>query len=548
MSIAGTSLGTNANAGPAGVIGLPPVAASGLTSEKSVWASISLKERVEWVARFRQLVAFHQPRLCELICEETRKPAHEALLTDVAPLLATCKWIEKNAGRLLRDRELSDAPFWMGGIRMIERRVAMGKVGIIATWNYPVQLLGIQLVHALVTGNTVVVKPSERTPKTQTRLLEIAMEAGLPMNTLSWVGATREAGQNMLLTQRFDHVIFTGSTEIGQKVAAQLAKTFTPATLELSGRDSVIVLEDANVKQAARAVWAAMNVNAGQTCMGPRRVLVLDKAYDKFCEYMAKLAATAKAVDLIDEKSATLCKELTSKAIAKGAWDAAMLHGDKAQSRHVEGDGTVADEMISRRFRPTALLHCQVGMEVVEGRHFGPLVAIVRCVNLEDALNIHRRCDQHLTTSVFTRDVRVGQLLADRLGATNVMVNDIIMPSCHPAASIGGRGASGVGYSRGEEGLLGLTRPLYVSSSKAAIAKMVKPPPAWQLKFLSKFLRWWYGAGDVPAMMAARMQAASEVIGVPVNMSPDRGLPLVDEPSGPKPIVHSSTGFSAKAG
>jgi hypothetical protein len=108
MSIAGTSLGTNANAGPAGVIGLPPVAASGLTSEKSVWASISLKERVEWVARFRQLVAFHQPRLCELICEETRKPAHEALLTDVAPLLATCKWIEKNAGRLLRDRELSD--------------------------------------------------------------------------------------------------------------------------------------------------------------------------------------------------------------------------------------------------------------------------------------------------------------------------------------------------------------------------------------------------------------------------------------------------------
>ncbi len=547
MSIAGTNLGSGAIPGTAGAIGLMPAPAVA-TIEKSVWASMPLGERLEWVARFRQLVAFHQPRLCELICEETKKPAHEALLTDVAPLLAACKWMESNAARLLRDRELSDAPFWMSGTRMIERRVPVGKVGIIATWNYPVQLLGIQLVHALAAGNTVVVKPSERTPRTQTRLLEIAMEAGLPMNTLTWVGATREAGQNMLSTQRFDHVIFTGSTETGQKVAQQLAKTFTPGTLELSGRDSVFVLEDANVKQAAKAVWAAVNVNAGQTCMGPRRVLVLDKAYDKFCEHLAKFAATAKAVDLIDEKSATLCKELTSRAIAKGAWDAAMVHGDKAQPRHVEGDGTVADEMISRRFRPTALLHCQAGMDVVEGRHFGPLVAIVRCVNLEDALNIHRRCDQHLTASVFTRDVRSGQLLADRLGATNVMINDIIMPSCHPAAAIGGRGPSGVGFSRGEEGLLGLTRPMYVSVGKAGIAKMIKPLPAWQLNFLSKFLRWWYGAGKVPGMMAARAQAASEVNGVPVLLAPDRELPLVDEPNGGKPIVHSNQAFSAKAG
>ena len=105
-----------------------------------------------------------------------------------------------------------------------------------------------------------------------------------------------------------------------------------------------------------------------------------------------------------------------------------------------------------------------------------------------------------------------------------------------------------MGVSRGEEGLLGLTRPMYVSTSKAGIAKMVKAPPAWQVNFLSKFLRWWYGAGKVPGMMAARMQAASEVNGVPVLLAPDRDLPLVDEPSGSKPIVHSAPGVSAKAG
>ncbi|HLP82883.1 MAG TPA: aldehyde dehydrogenase family protein, partial [Phycisphaerales bacterium] len=126
MSMAGTTLAGGASPGTAGAIGLVPAAVAN-GHEKSVWASMPLSERLEWVARFRQLVAFHQPRLCELICEETKKPAHEALLTDVAPLLATCKWMEKNAERLLRDRELSDAPFWMSGIRMVERRVPVGK-------------------------------------------------------------------------------------------------------------------------------------------------------------------------------------------------------------------------------------------------------------------------------------------------------------------------------------------------------------------------------------------------------------------------------------
>jgi delta 1-pyrroline-5-carboxylate dehydrogenase len=187
-------------------------------------------------------------------------------------------------------------------------------------------------------------------------------------------------------------------------------------------------------------------------------------------------------------------------------------------------------------------------MEVVEGKHFGPLVAIVRCANLEEALNIHRRCDQHLTASVFTRDVRSGQMLADRLGATNVMINDIIMPTCHPAVGIGGRGASGVGVSRGEEGLLGLTRPLFVSSSKAGIAKMAKPLPGWQVNFLSKFVRWWYGAGQVPKMMAHRQQQASQVNGVPVMLAPNREIPVLDEAGPSKPIVHSEQAFRAKAG
>jgi acyl-CoA reductase-like NAD-dependent aldehyde dehydrogenase len=476
-------------------IPLSPATASVAPSDRAVWGVLPLSDRLAWLRRFRCLVAAHQQELCQLMEDEVRKPLHEGLLTDVAPLLATCTWLEKHGPRLLREREMADGPFWLAGTRVVERRLPLGRVGIIATWNYPVQLLGIQLVHALLAGNTVVVKPSEKSPRTQQRLLELAVEARLPHGTLVWVGSAREAGAIMLATQKFDHVVFTGSTEVGQRVATMLAKTMTPATLELSGRDSAFVLEDADVKHAARALWAATCVNAGQTCMGPRRALVHAKVYDAFVKQLSKLAAQAKVLDLIDEPAAARCRELVTKAIAAGARDAGVAS---------EGAGPLGSKDIwndlpqQRRFRPMALLHCTPTMEVVEGRHFGPLLAVVRVASVDEALSIHKSCDQHLSVSIFTRDHAAAQQLAPQLGATSVMINDAIMPTCHPAASIGGRGPSGQGLSRGEEGLLGMTRPIYISTSTKGIAAMHKPLPTYQVKFLAKFLRWWYGGHKAP--------------------------------------------------
>lgn len=500
-----------------------------------VWASVPLSERLGWLTRFRRLVAAHQQELCQLMEDEVRKPLHEGLMADVVALLAHCKWLEKHAERLLRERVLGDAPFWMAGTRVVERRVPLGRVGIIATWNYPVQLLGIQLIQALVAGNSVVVKPSERAPRTQQRLLELAVRAGLPHGTLVWVGSAREAGANMLATQRFDHVIFTGSTEVGQRIAQTLAKTLTPCTLELSGRDSVLVLEDADPKRAAKAVWAAVKMNAGQTCMGPRRVLVHAKVYDAFARHMAKLAGEAQPTDLIDEASAQKCRELVVRAVSSGARDAGA-----AESGPLGSSDILQDLPSQRRFKPTVLLHCTPGMDVVEGRHFGPLCAVVRVAALEEALEIHRRCDQHLTCAVFTKNPRAVLDMADRLGATNVMINDIILPASHPAASIGGRGPSGAGLSRGEEGLLGLTRAIYVSTSRGGIAQLVKTPTPWQTRMLARFLRWWYEGHRAPPPPKPVSLPRSAAGVAPADEGP---LPLADE--GPQhPTVHRDRLFS----
>ncbi len=503
------------------------------------WEVMDLRQRLRWVARFRAGVALHREQLCKLMEEEVAKPFAEALLTDVAPLMAACKWVEKRAPRVLGPRRVGGTPFWMKA-KVRELRAPLGKVAIIATWNYPVQLLGIQLVHALVAGNRVVVKPSERAPRTQVRLLEIAIEAGLPPGTLEWTGHSREAGATMLATRSFDHVVFTGSSEVGVRIAATLAKGLTPTTLELSGRDSAFVLADADPKKAARCLWAATTLNGGQTCMAPRRVLVVGDVYDKLVAGLAKLAGKAQPRALIDERAANTCKELVAKALGRGARDLG-LHGSEpaALASNVPG------ETVDRFFRPTVLAPCEPTMEVVQGRHFGPLLAVVRCFNIEEALRIHGQCDQHLVACVFTRDRSVGELLGKRLGLTTVLINDCIMPTGHPGVSIGGSGLSGMGVSRGEEGLRSMTRVSHIATGKHGIAQLSKPIPMWQMGWLSKMLGWWYGAGKAHTLPKAGeaggpapQAAAAPTLG---RAGEGASLPLAPAAEGAAPaIVHST--------
>ena len=137
----------------------------------------------------------------------------------------------------------------------------LGRVLVIATWNYPVQLLGIQLVQAVLAGNRVVVKPSERAPKTQARLIALAVEAAEAVPSMRGViesrPATRGEGQRLVAEEQFDHVIFIGSTAVGRAIAEVCAARLIPTTLELSGSDSAIVFADADARAAARAGAAA---------------------------------------------------------------------------------------------------------------------------------------------------------------------------------------------------------------------------------------------------------------------------------------------------
>lgn len=464
-----------------------------------------LDARLSWLRRFRDAVRMRHLDLCALASEEVGKPHFEALTSDIMSLVAACNWHLRNGRSLLRPRRVGGGGLFGLGHRVDRHRLPVGRVLIIATWNYPVQLLGIQLVQAVLAGNRVVVKPSERAPRTQALLVSLAIEAAQESGMRDAIevrSASREEGRRVLAEESFDHVVFTGSTAVGRAIAEVCAARLIPSTLELSGSDSAIVLADADARAAARAVFMGFTVNAGQTCMAPRRALVMRAAAAAFIDELARLVAGARRLTLVDAEAARLTHEAAAAAIRAGG-------------RSITG---ALEPHADRALRPIAVLDCPEDSALFLGRHFGPALA-VRIVDAEDeAFAMHARAGQYLATSVWTR--RPSAELAARVqacGSSLVHFNAVLLPSAHPGVTISGHGASGWGASRGASGLLALTREVAVTRTSRFLAVPLDEPPAKVQSSLSKFIAWPLRAAaprrPLPASQSTSPQTSS---GTPV--------------------------------
>lgn len=440
-----------------------------------------LPQRLAWVRRFRLEIAQRRHELCRLAAEEVGKTEWEAFTGDVMPLLAACRWHERRARGLLGPLKTPGKAWWQLGQRSTIERTPIGRIALIATWNYPVQLLGIQLVQALVAGssdrsNRVTVKPSERCPKTQALLLDLAERSRPAPGALTVAPATREAGAELIDSGRFDHVVFTGSTDVGRRIAESLAPTLTTSTLELSGRDSAFVLEGADPRIAARSIWYAVTLNAGQTCMAPKRALVDHRIYGPFLRELGRAVAGAQPVRLIDEHAAEVMHRQAEAAIAAGA---------RSLTGHLEPP-------VGSTVRPVALTDCTRSMDAVAGRNFAPLLAIVPVTDTAEALAIHNDCDQHLATSIYGSPA-AAELLCAQLASGIVTINDTVLPAAHPGGAVTGTGASGWGPSQGKEGLLAMTRLSQRSRTSTLIRTPLDPPAPHLQRSMTGFVSRRYG-------------------------------------------------------
>jgi aldehyde dehydrogenase (NAD+) len=452
-----------------------------------------LEPRLAWLRRFRDGVRVHHRELCALASQEVGKTPFEAMSADILPLLASCRWHLRNARRILAARRVGGGGMLGFGHRVERHRLPVGRVLVIATWNYPVQLLGIQLVQAIVAGNKVVVKPSERAPRTQARLLELAIEATRVDSDMEGAievrAATREEGRRVLAEERFDHVVFTGSTAVGRAIAECCASRLIPSTLELSGADSAIVLADADPVKAARAVFMGFTANAGQTCMAPRRALVSRACIGAFTDELARLVAGAPRATLVDADAARACATVAEAAVRAGG-------------RSISG---ALEPCEGRSMRPIAVLDCPTESELFLGRHFGPALAVHAFDALEEAFALHALAGQYLATSIWTRRPRADLAARARAcGSSLVHFNSVLLPSAHPAVSLSGHGPSGWGVSRGEAGLVALTREVTVTRTSRFIEVPREEPSAKAQSFLSRFLAWPLRAAAPPEGDASR--------------------------------------------
>jgi acyl-CoA reductase-like NAD-dependent aldehyde dehydrogenase len=403
------------------------------------WATTPLRGRLALVRRLRHLIATNATRLAEAVQASRHNPLAECLAGEVLPLADACRFLEREAARLLRTRRLGSAgrPSWLTGVRAEVRREPHGIILIIGPFNYPLLLLGVQAVQAIVAGNSVLLKPGVGGTLAAEAFVQLCQEAGFDSRLVQLLPESTEAAIEAI-EGGIDKVILTGSAETGERVLQSLAPRLIPATLELSGCDAAFVRPDADLDLVVRALRFALVWNWGVTCIAPHRIFVLKEIAPGF---ESRLLAVLRVMPQdpgrwkLDAKVDALVRD----AISRGA-------------RPLSGLGAGPD----RESGPTVLAEACVSMPLLREDVFAPLLALVPVSGDDDALAAAEQCPYALGATVFGEE-RQAQAFAKRVRAGVVVINDVIVPTADPRLPFGGRGRSGFGVTRGAEGLLEMT-------------------------------------------------------------------------------------------
>lgn len=411
-----------------------PRIAAALRKAQREWEARGAKGRAKVLARYAVWLGDHRDEIEELLIAETGKSMVDAK-AEVPLATLIISYVVKTMEQALAP-DTRPAPMPMLAIKKITVHYRPRPVvGVIAPWNYPVANALMDAIGALAAGCAVLLKPSERTPLTAELLLRGWLDSGAP-EVLALAQGAREVSEAVI--DNSDFIQFTGSTPTGRKVMERAARRLTPVSLELGGKDPMIVLEDADVELAANAaVWGAM-FNAGQTCVSVERVYVLESIYDAFVE------ATVKAVNnlkvgagegthfgaLIDESQLAITERHVDEALAAGA---RALTGGKRPA----GPGSF--------YPPTVLVDVDHSMACMTEETFGPTLPIMKVATVGEAVRLANDSPYGLSATVFSGDLKRAKDVALQLDCGAVNINDVLANLMCTTAPMGGWKSSGIG-------------------------------------------------------------------------------------------------------
>jgi coniferyl-aldehyde dehydrogenase len=407
-----------------------------------------------------------------------RRSRHESLLSDTFTVLKEIDYTRRHLRGWMRPkRALADWLFWPAHTEV--RYQPLGVVGIIAPWNYPVNLALKPLVAAIAAGNHVMLKPSEHTPRTSD-LLKKLLEEVFPADRVAVVlGGPDVAGAFAALP--FDHLFFTGSTAVGRKVMAAAAPNLTPVTLELGGKSPAIVAPDYPLATAVDRIAAGKFLNAGQTCIAPDYVLLPKASIPAFVEEMRNYVAQRYA-DLAANPD-------YSSIVSAGQYSRLKGYLDQAHAAGAKIIELAAGDAGKRVLPPTLVLDAREDLALMQDEIFGPILPLVGVDSVDAAIDYVNARPRPLALYHFDHDKARTRRVLERTVAGGVSVNDTVMHFAQSALPFGGVGPSGMGAYHGRAGFLALSKAKPVLyQARWTSMKLMRPPYRGMADFIVRFL------------------------------------------------------------
>jgi betaine-aldehyde dehydrogenase len=440
----GSVLAAVDEAGPADVA--RAVAAARAAFDSSPWPATPVRDRAALLDRVAGLLVRDRGEIARLETLDTGKTLTESL-QDVSDVVAVFRYYadlaDKEPGRLV------DA----GNPAVISRIVVepVGVCALITPWNYPLLQLSWKVAPALAAGNTVVIKPSEVTPMTSIRLVELIEEAGVPGGVVNLVtGSGRTVGAALVEDSRVDMVSFTGGLDTGRSILRAAAATVKKVAVELGGKNPNIVFADTDLETVVDNALTAVFLHSGQVCSAGARLIVEEPVHDAV---VAALAERAERIVLGNGlKPGTECGPLVSAA--QLARTERYVAGALAEGARLAAGGRRPDDAELRDgffYRPTVLADCTRAMTVVREETFGPILTVERFTSEEEAVALGNDTDFGLAGAVWTGDTARAERVARALRAGTVWINDF--GPYVPQAEWGGYKRSGNGRELGPSGL-----------------------------------------------------------------------------------------------
>lgn len=399
------------------------------------WKASGYDQRRTALAAIADRIDEENEALARLLTLEQGKP----LAAAQAEVAGTAAFFRHFSTVDMADEVLVDEP----GQRVEVRHVPLGVVGAIVPWNYPLQLMAFKVPVALLTGNTVVLKPAATTPLATLKFAELVADL-LPPGVLNVIADANDLGAAMSSHTGIDKISFTGSTETGRRVMAGAAPTLKRLTLELGGNDAAIVLDDIDIDRIAPALFASAFANSGQVCIAIKRLYVHEAIYDQVCDRLAALANEAVVGDGLEQ--GTQFGPIQNKMQYDRVRD--LIEDARAQGSIIAGS---VPEGPGYFIRPTIVRDIEDGARLVDEEQFGPVLPIIRFAQEQEAVSRANASPFGLGASVWSGSLDRATAIADQIDAGTVWINKHLDLS--PTIPFGGTRQSGLGTELGREGV-----------------------------------------------------------------------------------------------